>query len=147
MLYLFNFWDLIERFKETCRYRGWGVYGDEDLVYDGNNYHHLVLVRRTYFETFKRVITNTHQPIKDGSSYRSVNVSYVAWISERAIPRSVVEFLASKPVFLKRVALYDLSPIQSNEYMCLVMNKTDSIVFKEFEKFLSENGLRLVHFE
>lgn len=147
MLHLFNVWDFIERFKEMCRRRGWGVYRDEDLIYDGSNYHHLVLVRRTYFETFRRIISTTYQSIKDGNSYRIVNVSYIAWISEGALPRSVVEFLARRPDLLERVALYDLSPLQSNRHICLIINRTGSIVFRELEDFLTRNGLRLTSIE
>lgn len=143
MLQLFNLWDFIEKFKEVCRHKGWEVHKDEDLVYDGKRYHHLVLVRRTYFETFKRVVVNTTHSIKHGNSYIPVNVSYIAWISEGAIPRSVIEFLTRRTELLERVALYDLSPLQSNKHICLIINMTGSIVFKELEDFLSRNGLRL----
>ena len=45
---------------------------------------------------------------------------------------------------LKNNAIYDLSKIYKGEKICVKMNKTESQVFKEFEKFLQERGIKVV---
>ena len=42
------------------------------------------------------------------------------------------------PNLLRRVAIYDLSHVYKGEKFCLKINETESPVFKEFERFLSE---------
>lgn len=142
MLHPSSFWSLIEKFKNACKNKNWRMYGDEDIVYDGSEYHHLVIVHQTRFETFKRVIANPHQSIKRGGQHEVVNVSYIAWISQEQIPKIAADLLANRPALLSRVALYDLSPLNNGENVCLKMNRTDSTVFREFESFLVENGFR-----
>jgi len=142
MLHPSSFWSLIEKFKNACKNKNWRIYGDEDIVYDGSEYHRLVIVHQTRFETFKRVIANPHQSIKRGDQHEVVNVSYIAWISQEQIPKIAADFLANRPALLSRVALYDLSPLNNGENVCLKMNRTDSTVFREFESFLVENGFR-----
>jgi len=47
------------------------------------------------------------------------------------------------PEMLERTAIYDLSPLLKGENFCLKINKTESPVFQEFEKFLEQNGIQL----
>jgi hypothetical protein len=147
MLHPSSFWDLVEKFKNACKNKNWRIYGYEDIIYDGSEYHHLVMVRQTRLETFKRVITNPHQSIKRGDQHEVINVSYIAWISQEQIPKIAADFLANRPALLSRVALYDLSPLYKGKNICLKMNRTNSIVFREFENFLVENGFHFTPLE
>jgi len=40
---------------------------------------------------------------------------------------------------LKGTAIYDLSSVYAGKFHCRKLNKTDSVVFQEFEKFLQES--------
>jgi hypothetical protein len=140
---MINFWDIIDEFKPICRFKGWKTFEHEDLVNADGEYHYLVLVRQVHLETFKRVIVNTRQYVRDGNLYRGVDVSYAALISQMAIPERVVSFLVSKPPLLGRIALYDMSPLYEGKRFYLGINKTESPVFREFEDFLLNHGFSI----
>jgi hypothetical protein len=140
---MINFWDIIDEFKPVCRVKGWKTFEHEDLVNADGEYHYLVLVRQVHLETFKRVIANTRQYVRDGNLYRGVDVSYAALISQMAIPERVVSFLVSKLPLLRRIALYDMSPLYEGKRFYLRINKTESPVFREFEDFLLNHGFSI----
>lgn len=49
------------------------------------------------------------------------------------------------PELSKRTAIYDLSWVYEGKLICLKLNETDSIVFREFERFLEERwGVELI---
>lgn len=144
MLQLSDFWDFIERFKDVCRARGWKVLEQEDIVCEGGRYHQIILLHQIHFETFRRVTLNPHRFIREGELLNMINVSYVAWVSQGAIPNEALDFLAAESRLLSRVALYDLSPLREGRKLCLKINETGSAVFREFENFLEGNGLSLL---
>jgi hypothetical protein len=41
--------------------------------------------------------------------------------------------------FQEKTAIYDLSQVYQGKLICLKLNATQSLVFREFESFLSEN--------
>jgi hypothetical protein len=143
MIYFFNFWDIIDKFKPVCRLKGWKTFEHEDLVNAEGKYHYFVLVHQVHLETFKRIVANTRQYFRDGNLYRGADVSYIALISQMAIPESVVSFLISKPSLLGKVALYDMNPLYEGKGFCLGINETDSSVFREFEDFLLKHGFSI----
>jgi len=138
-----NIWDIFDEFEVVCRLKGWENFEHEDLVKADGKYHYLILTHEIRPKTFKKVVLNPHQGIREKESYKIVDVSYIAWISERRIPEEVLSFLAENPFLLSRVALYDVSPLHEGKKECLRINETDSPVFLEFENFLSSYGIEV----
>lgn len=139
MMFFPRVWELIERFKVQCDRKGWKICGSEDVINVREAYHYFIWTRQTHPSTFRRVIgSNTRIPIREGTSYRLVSPSYTAWISSEAIAKEALEVFPETPGLSRRVAIYDISPVYKGKFVCLRMNKTDSAVFQEFEKFLSE---------
>lgn len=143
MVHSLNIWDIFDRFKIVCRLKGWENFKHEDLVKADGNYHYLILTHEIHPETFKKVVTNPHRGIREEETYKIVDVSYIAWISENRIPEKVLHFLTENPSLLKRIALYDVSPLREGRKECLRINETDSSVFLEFEKFLSKHNINV----
>jgi len=138
-------WDLICRFKEYCRPKGWNVYENEDLIEVENQYHGLIWVSRLHPSTFKSVVTKPLCPIQEGISYRTVRLAYMAWVLPQTPSTIIWELVKEAPSLSRRIALYDLSQIYRGKSTCLKMNKTRSIVLQEFERFLNEKyGVNLV---
>jgi len=131
-------WDLIEGFKIHCDRKGWKLCGNEDIVDTGREYHYFVWTRHIYPSTFKKVVMNPYFPVREGTSYKMVNVSFIAWISPVSISEKVLEIFLETPGLSRKAAIYDTSPLYKGEPMCLRMNETNSIVFQEFERFLTE---------
>jgi len=133
-----NVWDLVEMFKtERCR-KIWKIFEDEDLVNTGTEYHYFVWSRHIRPSTFRRVNKNLRFPIRDGASYRMVDVSYVAWITPEPVSERVTETLDEIPDLSRKIAMYDVSPMYMGRPVCLRINETNSVVFQEFERFLVE---------
>jgi len=131
-------WELIETFKAQCSRKGWKVPENEDVVDVRGECHHLIWTQHIYPNTFGKVAKKSCVAIREGISYRMVNVSYTAWISPEAIAEKIPHVLLEDPDLSSKVAVYDVSPVYKGELVCLKMNRTGSIVFKEFEKFLAE---------
>jgi hypothetical protein len=74
--------------------------------------------------------------IRKRTSYEIVDVAYIAWLLYETPSEELFQAFAEDPELSKRVALYDLSAVYSDEPTCLRLNQTDSKVFMEFEKFL-----------
>ncbi|MCX8171576.1 MAG: hypothetical protein N3E47_06375 [Candidatus Bathyarchaeota archaeon] len=121
---------------------GWWVSEYEDIVNANGEYHSFLCVRKVYPKTFKSVITNHCAPIREGASYRIVNVSYMAWIFQEPPPKSLILIVIDDSNILRSTALYDLSEVYAGKPIYSRLNETRSIVFHEFEKFLeTEYGL------
>lgn len=145
MVNLPNVWDLIDRFKDKCRLRGWWTPEFEDIVYAGGVYHNFVPARKVYVKTFKSIIANRRCFIRCGLSYKMVDASYIAWVFSRHPSEDIVLTIAKNPQLLERVALFDLGDVYMGKPTCLKINETKSIVFREFERFLKvEYNLSLV---
>lgn len=139
-----GFWQIIEEFRQNCRKKGWIVLEGKDLIDEREGkYHYLIPVHQIYPETFKRVTSTLYHHVKEGLSFKSIPVSYIAWVSYKLIPEDVIRILINKPELASKVALYDFNQLSSGEKKCLKMNETDSVVFQEFEAFLASRNINL----
>jgi hypothetical protein len=129
-------WDIIKRFKDLCRFRGWKTSESEDWVETDDKYHNFLWARVIHPSSFKSVVSNRTCIVHEGLSYRVVEASYSAWLFSEAPSESVVKTVFENPDFSKRIALYDLSPLLEGKNVCIKLNHTDSPVFREFESFL-----------
>lgn len=80
-------------------------------------------------------------------SYKTVRVSYMAWILHVTPSPMVWKLVKETPSFSKKVALYDLSEAFRGKVNCLKLNETENPVLEEFEMFLNrEYGIKLKPF-
>ncbi len=131
-------WDLLKSFKELCRHKGWKTSDYEDIVRMDDEYHDFIGTRTIHPSTFRRIVSKRKRAIPEGESYRIIDVSYSAWVFQRPPSEKLVETLTMDSELAKKIALYDLSETYQGKPFCLKLNKTDSLVFDEFEKFLKE---------
>jgi len=131
-----NVWDLVDRFKNRCRLRGWWTPDFEDVIYAEGVYHNFVPARKVHIKTFRSVIANCRCFIRHGLSYKAVDISYMAWVFSKHPSEDIVLAIAKNPRLLKRIALFDLADAYVGKPICLKINETKSIVFREFERFL-----------
>lgn len=132
-------WEILRKFKELCRFRGWKTSESEDWVETDNKYHNFLLTRNIHPSSFKSIAANRKCVVREGLSYRVVEASYMAWLFSETPPENLPNLFLENPEFSKRVALYDLSPLTEGKNTCVKLNYTDSPVFQEFEKFLEKN--------
>lgn len=131
-------WELIERFKDWCRSRGWRTREREDLVEAGGKYHNFLWAQSVNPSTFKTIVSSPLRcALQEGVSYRVVDISYVAWVLPDTLPEDASRLVTEKSDLSRRVAIYDLSRTYAGEPVCLRLNETDSVVFQEFERFLN----------
>lgn len=131
-------WEILERFKDRCRFRGWKTSETEDWVEVGDTYHNFLWTRDVHLASFKKIASNQKCVIREGLSYRVVQPSCTAWLLSEAPQESLLKTIFENPDFSKRIALYDLSPLLEGKSMCTKLNSTGSPVFREFENFLKE---------
>ncbi|HEY4674427.1 MAG TPA: hypothetical protein VIH48_00060 [Candidatus Bathyarchaeia archaeon] len=140
-------WDLIARFADDCKLHGWKVYENEDVIEAENEFHKFIWVNRLQISTFKCIVANPLCALCEGASYRIVRLSYVAWVLPGAPWKSTMQIVKETPGLSSKVALYDLSWWYKGAPLCLSLNKTESRVFQEFERFLNaEYGIKPVPF-
>lgn len=136
-------WDLINLFKDRCRSLGWKTSEIDDWVMCERKYHSFIWIRDVHPSTFVKLASKKRCIVQEGFSYRVVDASYTAWIFPQSPSRNLITSLAEDPQLSKRTAMYDLSGVYRGNPLCLKINKTDSIVFEEFENFLRrELGVR-----
>lgn len=131
-------WELIRGFKLECQLKGWETSEHEDWVKVGNEYHNFLWIRSIQPSTFKKVVIDHKCVIKEGVSYHVVDVSYTSWLFPEPPLEKVIQMVAQDPKLSRKTAIYDLSPAYEGKLACLRLNETDSIVFREFEKFLEK---------
>jgi len=131
-------WELLRRFKDFCRLKGWKTCEEADWVRLGHEYHDFVWAWNVHPSTFKKVSQNHKCTVSDGFSYRTVNASFVAWIFQQRLTKNFIQTVMEDPELAETTALYDLSQVYEGKPVCLKFNSTRSQVFKEFERFLSE---------
>jgi len=131
-------WEIIDRFKSWCQSKGWKASDREDWIKIGDEYHNFLWIQTVHPSTFERVAMNSRCAIRDGNSYRVVDVSYTAWLCSKSPLELLIREIAKKPKLLKKNAIYDLSQVYLGKPICIKLNKTDSIVFQEFETFLEK---------
>ncbi len=131
-------WELLERFKENCSSRGWKTSESEDIIEIQSQYHNFIGAVGTHPSTFERIASSRRRAIREGKSYRPIEVSYTAWIFQQPPSEKLVETLTQNSELTKNNALYDLSSIYKGEPFCRRLNRTESPGIKQFEKFLKE---------
>jgi len=131
-------WELIDRFKGWCQSKGWKASDREDWIKMGDEYHNFLWIQTIHPSTFEKVAMNSRCAIREGNSYRVVDVSYTAWLCSKSPPELLIHEVAKKPKILNKNAIYDLSQVYSGKPICIKLNRTDSIVFQEFETFLEK---------
>jgi hypothetical protein len=129
-------WELLHSFKGDCQLLGWKTSEHEDWVHAENQYHNFLLIRTIYPSSFKKVMKACKCAIRNGASYRVVNISYIAWLFSDPPPEEVIRAVMTDQNLAKNTAIYDLSGLCSGNSTCLKLNLTESKVFKEFEDFL-----------
>lgn len=130
-------WQIVTRFKRRCRSKGWRVIEREDIIKRNEEFHNILWIRKINPFTFKRIAEEETSAIQEGTSYRTIVVSYNAWICATPISESLKQTIAGSPELLKRNAVYDLSKICTQE-VAEKLNKTSSEVFQDFERFLKD---------
>jgi len=135
---ILKIWDLVDNFKEYCRKsKGWNVCENDDLIEAEKEYHRFIWINRLCPNTFKRVIGNPLCYFRDGISLRAVRLSYTAWVLPETPSESITKLIAEEPQTSAKIAIYDLSEAYASRPVCSKLNETKSVVFHEFEKFLS----------
>ena len=135
-------WEILKRFKDLCKFRGWQISESEDWVEFDDKYHNFVCTRDVHPSSFKRIVSNRKCVVPEGLSYRVVESSYTAWLFSEPPSDTLVKTFFESPEFSRRIALYDLSPLLEGKNLCAKLNFTDSPVFQEFESFL-ENEIKV----
>lgn len=131
-------WELLERFKENCSSRGWKTSDYEDIIKIQSEYHNFIGALAAHPSTFERIASSQRRAIREGKSYRPIEVSYTAWIFQQPPSEKLVKTLTQNSKLAKNNALYDLSSIYKGKPFCLGLNLTESPGIKQFEKFLKE---------
>jgi hypothetical protein len=132
-------WEILKRFEEWCKRKGWKTSEEGDWVRVDHEYHDFVWIKNVHLSTFRKVTQDPKCTIRDGFSYRVVNAAYIAWLFQQPPSTSLLQTLTEDPSLSERTALYDLSQLYQGNPVCLKLNATKSEVFEEFERFLSEN--------
>ncbi|MEM3731655.1 MAG: hypothetical protein QW667_06985 [Candidatus Bathyarchaeia archaeon] len=129
-------WEILDKFKSFCKFRGWKTSEKEDWVEVSDKYHSFLCVRGVHPESFKTIASNSKCVVREGLSYKIVDASYMAWLLSEPVSESLIKTFFENADFTKRIALYDLSPLLEGDRKCFKLNFTDSPVFQEFENFL-----------
>jgi hypothetical protein len=129
-------WEILKKFKDVCRGRGWKTSESEDWIEINDKYNSFLWARNIHPSSFKRIASNRKCIVREGLSYRVVEASYTAWLFSETPSEILVKTVFENPDFYERIALYDLSPLLEGKNLCVKLNHTDSPVFEEFEHFL-----------
>ncbi len=129
-------WEIINKFKHFCTTRGWRTSETEDWVEFDNDYHNFLWTKRVSPSSFKAISSERKCVVREGLRYSVVESSHLAWVFSEAPPNDVVETVCENPDLLRRVAIFDISPLLEGKDICNKLNNTDSPVFQEFEAFL-----------
>jgi len=141
-------WDLVNRFEEwASEKKGWNIIKSYDLIAVGNEYHKFFWTQNFHLQTFKKILQRQSCSLGEHLSYRTVSISYMAWILNETPQPIVWNLIKKTPCLSKRVAIYALNKAYSGMPNCLKLNETENIVLEEFEKFLTRKyGIELEPF-
>jgi hypothetical protein len=131
-------WELLKNFKDFCKSRGWEISEHEDWVKTNDDYHNLLWIRTIHPSTFEKVALNQKCAIRQGLSYRVVDVAYTAWVFPQTPPEELMQRVLNNPELSAKIAIYDLSWAYEGRPVCVKLNMTESQVFREFEDFLED---------
>mgnify|MGYP001049124726 CR=1 FL=1 len=135
-------WEILNKFKDFCKFRGWKTSENEDWVEVDDKYHNFLWARDVHSSSFRSIISNRKCAVREGLSYHVVEASYIAWLFSETPPETCVKTVYENPDYIRRIALYDLSPLLAGKRHCTKLNFTSSTVFHEFESFL-QNELKV----
>ncbi|MEM2294001.1 MAG: hypothetical protein QXX41_12070, partial [Nitrososphaerota archaeon] len=85
-------WEILKKFKETCRSYGWKTSESEDWVEADHKYHNFLLTRNIHPSSFRSIAQNRRCVIREGLSYRVVEASYMAWVFSETPPEDLLNF-------------------------------------------------------
>ena len=131
-------WELLKHFKGQCQSKGYKTSEYEDWVKTGGEYHNFLWTRTVHPSTFEKIAMSRKFAIRKGISYQVVEVSYTAWVFPETPPEKLMQIVTENPELSKTIAIYDLSWAYAGKPVCLKLNETNSMVFREFEKFLQK---------
>jgi hypothetical protein len=132
-------WSLIESFKQRCRLNGWETCETEDWIKTEDGKYHSFLWMQTFHpSTFEKIATNRKCGIRRGDYYEVVDIANIAWLFQESPPDFLISWIKESPELNTRTALFDFSCVYAGKNICLKINETESVVFKEFECFLEE---------
>lgn len=129
-------WELIRFFKDECRTQGYSASEHEDWVHIDGQYHNFLWTRTIYPSTFTKIAKASKCAIKEGISYRVVDVTFTAWLFSESPPEGLLRTVMDDQNLARKIAVYDLSGLHFSKPICVKLNQTQSKVFKEFEDFL-----------
>ena len=130
---------LIDSFKERCRLNGWETCETEDWVKtEDGKYHSFLWTQTIHPSTFEKIATNRRCGIRRDNSYEVVDISHTGWLFQERPPEYLISWIKENLELAEKTAIFDLSCVYTGENVCRKFNETESIVFKEFEKFLEE---------
>jgi len=131
-------WELIRCFKDEYQSKGWKTSDQEDWVHMDNQYHNFLWTRTIHPSTFKKIAKTSKCAVREGVSYRVVNVAYTAWLFSESPPQELMQTVIDDQNLAKSTAIYDMSGLYASKPVCIRLNSTESRVFKEFEDFLQK---------
>lgn len=129
-------WEIMEKFKNSCKRRDWTTSENEDWVKTEDSYHNFIWTRDVPISSFKRIVSNRKCIIREAFSYRVIEAAYTAWLFSEKPSDDITKMISENPAFSSKIALYDLSSLLKGKGLCSRLNDTNSPVFKEFETFL-----------
>jgi hypothetical protein len=135
-------WEILSRFKDSCKSRGWRTSESEDWVEIKDDYHNFLWTKDVHPSSFKKIAANKKCIVREGLTYRVVEAAYTAWLFSNEPSEALNRIVLENPDFTNRIAIYDLSPLLEGKNLCGRLNCTESFVFQEFESFL-KNELRV----
>jgi len=131
-------WEVIRSFKDECQSAGWNTSENEDWVLADQQYHNFLWTRTIHPSTLKKIAKASKCAVREGVSYKVVDVAYTAWLFSEAPPEELIQTVMDNENLAKNTALYDMSGFYGAKPMCTRLNLTESKVFKEFENFLQK---------
>jgi len=129
-------WELIRCFKDECKTQGYISSENEDWVHVDDQYHNFLWTRTIRPSSFTKIAKASKCAVKEGISYRVVDVAYTAWLFSEPPPEELFRTVMDNQNLSKKTAVYDLSDLHSSKPICTRLNLTESKIFKEFEDFL-----------
>ena len=119
--------------------KDWKVSRSYDLFQINNEYIKFFWTQNFHLETFKKILATQSCSLGQQLSYKTIRVSYMAWILNENLKTMVWNLFKKTPCLSKKVAIYVVNKAFNGLLNCLKLNETENIVFDEFEKFLIKN--------
>ena len=140
-------WEILKKFKDVCRLRGWRTSESEDWIEADDKYNTFLWVKDIHPSSFRRIISNRKCVIMEGSSYHIVEPTYTAWLFLERPSDDIVMTICENSEFSNSIVIYDLSQSYLVKPNIKRLNQTDSKVFREFDNFLeSQCKIKLIDY-